>query len=220
MRPLVPVFLVSLSAAGCAGTPPPPPVYLNLDVRRVVVLPPFNETITNDAWKTAWPHVLEGVRACGYDVVPREAVEAFYVRNNFHAAPEEILLYTPQEIAREFGAQAVLYSNIQEWGFKYIGVYSEYCVAIEFRLTDGTGGQALWEHHARVAERESVGGRNPFELALSLVGVAGNAFARSSDHWAAVCVREGLRRMPHAGYAPAPAPPPGTNGAAVQSDNE
>lgn len=217
MRFQVPVLLIALSAAGCAGAPPPPPVYLNHDVRRVVVLPPFNETITEDAWKTAWPHVLEGVRACGYDVVPRGDVEAFYVKNNFHAAPEEILLYTTAEIAKEFGAQAVLYSNIDEWGFKYVGIYSEYVVAVEFRLADGRTGEALWQDKARAAQRESVGGRNPFELALSLVGVAGNAFARSSEHWAEVCIRDGLRRLPHAGYAPMN---PGTNGAPAESLNK
>ena len=217
MRLQVPVLLIVFATAGCAGTPPPPPVYLNRDVHRVVVLPPFNETITNDAWKTAWPHVLEGVRACGYDVVPRSDVEAFYVKNNFHATPEEILLYTTAELAKEFGAQAVLYSNIEEWGFKYIGVYSEYVVAVEFRLADGKTGDALWQDKSRVAKRESVGGRNPFELALSLIGVAGNAFARSSDHWAEVCILEGLRRMPHAGFAPVP---PGTNPPPAPSEDK
>lgn len=211
MRRQVPLLLIVFTGWGCAGTPPPP-VYLDRDVRRVVVLPPFNETIDHEAWKTTWPHVLEGTAACGYEVVPKEEVEAFYRKNNFHAFPEEILLYTTPEIAREFGAQAVLYSNVQEWGFKYVGVYSEYAVAVEFRLADGTSGESLWQDRARAVQKESVGGRNPFSLVLSLVGVAGNAFLRSSEHWAGVAVRQGLARMPHAGYAPGiegTKPPPG-----------
>ena len=207
---IVAPLLIACSAAGCASRRSEPPVYLNRDVLTVVVLPPFNETITDDAWKTAWPHVIEAVRSRGYVARTKEEVEAFYRKNKFNAAPEEVNIYTAQELAKELNADAVLYSNILKWGYKYVGVYSEYGVSLELRMVDGKSGENLWQGKAEAHHSEGVQGRDAGGLIFSLFAVAGNAFLRSSDTWARDCVHEGIRKLPLAGYAPGtnPAPPP------------
>lgn len=199
----VPLLCLPLLMAACAvRRPVEPPVYLNKDVHSVLVLPPFNETITVDAWKTAWPHLLAAVANRGFRVVPKEGVEAFYRKNNFHAAPEEVNLYTAKELGREFKTDAVLYSNIVRWGYRYVGVYSEYGVTIDLRLVDGKTGDPLWEGQAAAQQVQGLEGRDAGGLLFSLVLVAGNAFFRSSDAWAEECIGDGLRRLPMAGYAP------------------
>lgn len=214
MARLVAPLLLCCATAACAARPAEPPVYLNMDLLTVAVLPPFNETITDDAWKTAWPHLIEAVAARGYRVRTREEIEAFYRKNKFNAAPEEATLYPPKELAQELGADALLYSNIVKWGYKYVGVYSEYAVAMELRLVDGKSGEPVWQGKAEAARSESVRGNNAVEALFSLVGVAGNAFLRSSDTWARECIHDGLRRLPLAGYAP------GTNRAPSSSHPE
>ena len=201
LRFVAPV-LIALSAAACASGPSEPPVYLNRDVSSVVVLPPFNETIADDAWKIAWPHLIEAVAARGYRVRTKEEVEAFYRKNKFNGAPEEVTLYTPRELAKELSADAVLYSNIVKWGYKYVGVYSEYAVAFELKLVDGKSGEPVWQGGAEASRKEVVRGRNAVEGLFSLAAVAGNAFLRSSDAWARDCIHEGVRKLPLAGYAP------------------
>jgi hypothetical protein len=201
----VPLLLLPLLAAACASAAPPAPAphYLNRSVNRLVVLPPFNETITAEAWRTAWPHLLQGVAGRGYAVVPQAEVEEFYRKNRFFNTPEEIQIYTPVEVAKEFNADAVLYTNLQRWGYTYVGVYSEYGVAMEFRMTDAKTGDPVWQDRVEVVRAEGVRGRNLFELALSLVGVAGNAFLRSSDSWAAEAVGQAMWKLPMSGYDPA-----------------
>jgi hypothetical protein len=233
----VPLILIPLLAAACATSrpPAPPPFYLNRPVSRLVVLPPFNETIAADAWRTAWPHLIRGVETRGYAVVPQAEVEEFYKKNRFFNTPEEIQIYTPVEVAKEFKADGVLYTNLQRWGYRYVGVYSEYGVAMEFRMTDGKTGDPVWQDRVEVMHAEAAQGRNLFELALSLIGVAGNAFLRSSDAWAEDAVARAMWKLPMAGYDPSmmdgnmdgklpPAPPPadlekpGTKDPATESE--
>lgn len=226
----VPLVLLPLLAAACASTPPPPPpVYLNKEIRRLVVLPPFNETIDAEAWRTVWPPLIQGVAGRGYTVVPQSEVEAFYLKNRFFNTPEEIQIYTPAEVAKEFNAEGVLYTNIHRWGYKYVGVYSEYGVDLEFRLTDAKGGEPAWKDRIDLVRSEAIRGGNLFELAFSLFGVAGNAFMRSSESWARECVGKAMLKMPLAGFGPAgPAlpPPPGdlenpeTNPVPPRSENK
>src|SRR5688500_12427375 len=87
---LLTASVLALAVVGCARSRP---VYLNRPVARVVVLPPFVETMNAEAWKTMWPHLLEGLKQRGYAVVSRGDVEAFYAKNRFHGDPAEIKLY-------------------------------------------------------------------------------------------------------------------------------
>ena len=212
---IVAPLLIAVVATACRSAPAAPPVYLNQDVRSVVVLPPFNETITDDAWKTAWPHLIAAVGTRGYQVRTKEDVEAFYRKNNFNAVPEEVNLYSAQDLAKELNADSILYSNIVKWGYKYVGVYSEYGLEIDLRLIDGKTGAPLWEGKAAARRSETVGGRDAVGALFSLFAVAGNAFLRSSDAWARDCVHEGVHKLPLAGFAPGnpgtiPPPKPST----------
>lgn len=208
MLPKVPLICLPILAAACASRPAAPEVYLDRDVHTVVVLPSFNETLSVDAWKTAWPHLIEAVASRGYRVASREDVEAFYRKNNFHATPEEINLYSAPELAKEFQADAVLYSNIRKWGYTYVGVYSEYGVALELKLVDGRTGAPVWQGRAEASRSQGLEGRDAGGLLFSLFAVAGNAFLRSSDAWAEECIGEGLRRLPRAGFTPGTNPYP------------
>jgi hypothetical protein len=198
--------LFPLWAAACSSGPPPRPIYLERDVTRVLVLPPFMETLDPDAWKTLWPPVLEGVLSRGYRIVTREAVEAFYAKNQFRADPAEVKIYSVQDLAGQFQADAVFYTNITRWGYKYLGVYSDFGVEADFEMVDAKTGDRLWIAHGQAVDSRTVQGGNKFELLFSLVGVAGNAFSGDKPACSRRCVGSVIGGLPLAGRDPNPPP--------------
>ena len=213
--------LAILAAAGCAtGYGEGPRVYLNRDVTRVAVLPPFMETIDVEAWKEFWPYVIEGVKRHGYAVLDAQKVDEFYAKNKFHGDPAEVKLYKTEEIAKELGVDAVFYSNILQWGYKYAVVYSEYAVEAEFELADGKTGERLWHGKGCASESETISAGGGKEGAVvSLIGVFGKAFLSRKSRFCRECVGEGMRTLPWAGYAPPPEND-GTKPAEAQSEEK
>ncbi|HEY3226891.1 MAG TPA: GNA1162 family protein, partial [Planctomycetota bacterium] len=111
MRWLAAVALAAL-AAGCA----PGRIYLDRDVATAVVLVPLNDSMNVDApWKM-WKYVEYEVSLRGYALVPHEVVEKFYRDKKFTGDPGQIKAYDSKDLAKIFNADAVVWSNVAEWG--------------------------------------------------------------------------------------------------------
>ena len=221
MKMWIPIVLTALSVVGCAGGPPPKPVYLNRDVTSVAVLPPFSEVIDPEAWKTMWPQIIEELAARGYRVVPAQRVDAFYAKNRFHGDPAEISVYSPVELANEFDVDSVFYSNITRWSYEYVFLFSTYGVEADYELVDGKTEERLWAGHGSAVHTETLGGRNGGEFLASIFMVAGNAFLNRIAPYSGECVEGAFRRLPHAGYDPElPLEIEGTKPPDSQSDKE
>lgn len=86
-------------------------------VARVAVLPPDNWTtdigIEYVAWYRAVLHEL--LRERGYEVVPLAEVNRFMSRNRF-ALAGEIRMYSAEELAKEFTADALLFWDVTGGG--------------------------------------------------------------------------------------------------------
>ena len=191
-------LMAALAAPSCKNRP----VYLNRDVATVLVLPSFMETLEPDAWEMMWPHVLAGVAARGYQVVPAEKVLAFYDKNKFRADPAEIKMYSADELAKEFKADGVFYSNITRWGAEYVLVWASYGVEAKFELVDAKG-ERLWYGTGKDVVNSGAGtGKD------ALIGAAASAlsiaFLKRADPFCRRCVRQGLRSLPLAGFEPKP----------------
>ena len=87
-------LLPVLALLAACNMGPKKPVYLNRDVAKVVVLPPFFEVVQEGSWQIMWPYLIDTVAGRGYQVVPADAVKAFYEKNNFRGDPGEIKTYT------------------------------------------------------------------------------------------------------------------------------
>jgi len=139
------VFLLgaSLLAAGCGSSR----VYLNRDVTTVAVLIPFNEsTATNNAALKMWTYVEHEVASRGYRLVAHAKVGAFYDSKKY-TDPAQIQEWSTEELAKEFGADAVVWSNLVAWEKKTAVVYNEVEVKItaELRARDGSkDGLTVW----------------------------------------------------------------------------
>jgi len=131
MRWFAAVALVATMAA-CA----PRRVYLDRDVMTAVVLAPLNDSMDAEApWKM-WKYVEREVAARGYAVVPHAVVEKFYMDKKFTGDPGQIKSYDSKELAKIFNADAVVWSNLAEWGKKTLVIYTSIEVKLEAELRD------------------------------------------------------------------------------------
>lgn len=123
----------------------------------ILVLPPINESpdtrATNSFWSTVTPPLAEA----GYYVFPITVVDTMLkengVSNGFDA--QSIPLKKLKEI---FGADAVMYLKIKDYGSKYQLIDSVVTVEVEAKLVDLNTGALLWE--GRNKQRQGNGDNN------------------------------------------------------------
>jgi hypothetical protein len=195
MKLLVPIAFLSLAACG-SGV-----VYLNKDIRRVVVLPPFNASNNIEASNKLWPSVQGDVASRGYAVVPQSEVVAYYEKCHY-TLPEEIEQVPggPGGIAKLFNAEAVVYTNITNWGKKTLLVSNWVGVQLEASLVDAKTGEGLWS--GKGEDGKSSGGLNLRDAALSAAGT----LLTDPGQYAAGACHNTYRSLPRAGWDPKDSP--------------
>lgn len=193
-RALLAVALAACAAPGCAGARP---VYLNRDVRTVAVLWPLNASNFIEAPDRLWPYVEHEVQSRGYALVPRATVWGFYEAKRFTGEPGQINMFTAQELCREFKCDAVVYTNIAEWGANRKLTRTELKVAVEAYIVDGKDGQRCWEGAGE--DKSSTGG------GFSVRGIVKDAILaqlRDLEPYGQRAAEKCFRKLPLPGYEP------------------
>jgi len=135
-----------LLLAGCAGSQG------NVDYSAfreskpasILVLPPLNETLEPRAGASVLAQVTQPLAESGYYVVPvgvmMETLRAngLYTEGDAHEA-------APTKLREVFGADAVLYMTVTEYGANYRVIASDVKVSLEASLVDLRTGAKLWE---------------------------------------------------------------------------
>jgi hypothetical protein len=170
------IVLLALTLCSCATTPPfdygP---YLDHMPRSIVVLPPLDETVEADAPYGYLSVVTRPLAERGYYVFPVAVVTAM-MRENGLPTPAEMHEVSLRKIDEIFGADAVLYITVTEWGTEYLILKSVTKVAAEARLVDVKTGMVLWSG-AGLAQQSSSSGNQG--IAGMLVGAVVNQVATS-----------------------------------------
>lgn len=130
---------VSLAAlaSGCGAKPK---VYWKYPERSVAVLPPRH--VKPEAWQTTWPLCEQALRDRGFDVLPRDQVEAFMRENRFTLGDELVRTYSVAELLEQFGTDMVLDTKIDEWDEARTVVVNSFEVALTVELSNAKG--RLW----------------------------------------------------------------------------
>jgi len=153
---LGPTALLILLLAGCASSPPYD--YTNYRAhppRSILVLPPLNESTAVQGTYSYLATVTQPLAEMGYYVFPVAVVDHFFKENGMPTAGE--MHQAPLNKIREiFGADAVLYITLKEYGSKYQVVNSATRVVAHGRLVDAATETLLWE--GTVAAEEDSGG--------------------------------------------------------------
>jgi len=136
---------VALVVAGCATAPPPD--YTNFRAHRprsILVLPPINESTAVEATYGYLSTVTFPLAEMGYYVFPVAEVDQFLKENGMPTAGEmhQIPLNKVHEI---IGADAVLFTTLEQYGSKYQVINSKTEVRVRGKLVDTRTGTTLWE---------------------------------------------------------------------------
>jgi hypothetical protein len=148
-----------LALAGCAA--PKAYDYTNFRAhqpRSILVLPPLNNSTTIEGTYSYLSTVSQPLAELGYYVYPVAVVDQYLKENGMPTAGEmhQISLAKVREVV---GADAVLYTTLQQYGSKFQLVSSVATVQVKASLIDTRSETVLWEGTA-LAQSGSGGSGN------------------------------------------------------------
>lgn len=142
------ILLVALSGpAGCSLTPYDYSAYLHLMPRSILVLPPLNESQEVDAPYSFLSTVTRPLAEAGYYVYPVAVIDQLMKQEGL-PTPGEMHQVPLRKFEEIFGADAVLYITIKDWGTSYRVIDSSTTVSIQSTLVDVRTGRVLWKGSA------------------------------------------------------------------------
>ncbi len=161
---------------GCVARPKPDyGAYRAHLPKSVLVLPPINQSVDVKATYSYLSTISQPLAESGYYVFPVAVVDAFMKENGL-ATADEMQAVPLSQIAKVFGADAVFYVTIEDYGQKYLVVSSNTVVKAHATLVDVASGATLWQGTEDVVQ-ESGGG----DLIGMLVAAAVTQVINSTD---------------------------------------
>lgn len=146
--------------------------------RSILVLPPVNETSDVTASSSLLSLMTLPLAEAGYYVMPVALMEETFKQNGL-STPAEIEQVSPAKLHDIFGADAVLYSKITQYGSVYKIVDSTTIVAASAKLVDLKTGDVLWQGTGR-ANGNEVGAN--FNVGFGIVGMLAQAAVKQVAH--------------------------------------
>lgn len=158
LKPLVTLALLS-TLAGCASIQGPMDysAFKKSNPKSILVLPPTNHTTEVIAPYGVLATVTVPLAEAGYYVFPVALVDETF-KNNGLTVAEDIHAVSPKKLNDIFGADAVLYLDIEEYGTSYAVLSSDTVVVVKARLTDSRTNEILWQGKASAASSEQNNG--------------------------------------------------------------
>ena len=150
--------------------------------RSILILPPINESVEVAGETAVLSSLVRPVAEAGYYVMPTTLVSETFKQNGYTQSAEihKLPLNKLDEI---FGADAILYVTIKQYGQKYFVVGSSAIVALEARLVDAKSGQEIWNGSASANSNENNSGNSAGLVGLLVEAVVtqviGDAFDSS-----------------------------------------
>jgi len=136
--------------------------------RSLLVLPPLDDSMEVDATYAYLSTVTEPLAERGYYVFPVAVVDRL-LRDNGLSGPSEMRQAPLDRIRDVFGADAVLYITLKDWGTAYRVIDSSTEVTIEAHLVDVASGTELWSGEHSELVSSSSGQTSLFGLLVSAV---------------------------------------------------
>lgn len=173
--------LILLVVTGCAAPEPRDySLYRDHLPASILVLPPTNQSLEVNASYSYLSTISEPLAEAGYYVFPVAVVDA-YMKENGVPTPADMHAVPLDKLGQVFGADAVLYVDIEAYGQEYNLISSAAVVRARATLVDIDTGLTLWEGGARAVDNES---GNSGNLLADLIGAAvaqavGTTFDRS-----------------------------------------
>ncbi len=150
--------------------------FKNARPRSILVLPPDNETTDVNASNSMLSQMTMPLAEAGYYVIPVAVMEETFKQNGLTTAGD-IQQTPPAKLRDIFGADAVVYSKITQFGTQYRVLASATVVTASAKLVDLKNGEVLWQGSATANSEE--GSNNGGGLIAMLVVAAIKQVANS-----------------------------------------
>ncbi|MCP3710878.1 DUF799 domain-containing protein [Paraburkholderia sp. CNPSo 3274] len=171
--------------------------FKNARPRSILVLPPDNSTTDVNASNSMLSQMTMPLAEAGYYVIPVAVMEETFKQNGLTTAGD--IQQTPPEKLREiFGADAVVYSTITQFGTQYRVIDSATVVTATAKLVDLKTGKVLWQGAASASSNEgnnSSGGGLIGMLVMAAIKQVANSLTDKSHDIAGIT----SYRLLHAG---------------------
>lgn len=171
--------------------------FRNSRPRSILVLPPTNETADVHATNSMLSQMTLPLGESGYYVVPVAVMDETFRQNGLTMAAD-IQATSPAKLREIFGADAVLYSKITQYGTVYHVIDSATVVTASAKLVDLKSGDVLWQGTASASSNEgnnnAGGGLIGMLVTAAIKQVANSLTDRSHD----IAAMTGYRLL-HAG---------------------
>lgn len=146
---------LSTVMAGCASTKSPMDysAFKQSNPASILVLPPINHSNEVLAPYGVLANVTVPLAEAGYYVFPVALVDETF-KNNGLTVAEDIHAVPAKKLNEIFGADAVMYIEVQEYGTSYAVLSSDTVVVVQAKLVDSKTNEILWQGKARAASSE------------------------------------------------------------------
>lgn len=143
------IFLTLMMMFILTGCAKKPEIYdysafLESKPRSILVLMPTNESVEVKASPAILAHSTLPLSEAGYYVFPAALVNDTFKHNGVYEA-DEISKISTHKLREIFGADAVLYINIKDYGTKYAVLNSTTVVSADAKLVDLKSNKKIWE---------------------------------------------------------------------------
>jgi len=201
------VLAAALALCACSATPPHDySLFHAHQPRSVLVLPPLDNSMEVDAAYAYLATVTRPLVERGYYVFPVAVVDRM-LRDNGLPGPGEMHQVPLARLGQVFGADAVLYITLHDWGTAYRVIDSSTEVTAEASLVDVASGTEIWRGKHSAAYSSGMGGGGPLEMLLgALIGQIMSSVADPSMDVARDC-NQGLFCSDHDGLLLGPRHP-------------
>ena len=151
----VTALLFVLAMTGCAThkTPYDYAAFKESRPRSILVLPPVNNTPDVRASYSVLSHATRPLAESGYYVMPVTLVAETFKENGV-TQPSDMHATSAEKLRQIFGADAVLYITIGQYGQVYQVINSASIVTADAKLVDLKTGKQLWVGKATASSAE------------------------------------------------------------------
>ncbi len=136
--------------------------------RSVLVLPPLDNSMEVDATYAYLATVTQPLAERGYYVFPVAVVDRM-LRDNGLPGPGEMHQVPLTRLGEVFGADAVLYITLHDWGTAYRVIDSSTEVTAEASLVDVASGTEIWRGKHTATYSSASGGGGILEMMVGAV---------------------------------------------------
>jgi hypothetical protein len=166
--------LAVMLLAGCAHEPQKADytALLAAHPHSVLIIPVVNKTTQIDAADTFFATLASPIAERGYYVFPLNMVKHTMEDDGLSDA-DMVAAAKTERLAGLFGADAVLYCEVQHWDSRYMLINTTTEVSVHYVLKSGATGEVLWQNEVTTKYSPQANGGNPIaDLIVDAIAAA------------------------------------------------